>query len=83
MTIELARVSEAWKKLFRQSRRYLTHHLHLINQCLLQAQTLWQNSFVSLRQHSQHQQLVYCMSGGVTGSSGRNIEVYEDVKYST
>jgi hypothetical protein len=50
MTIELARVSEAWKKLFRQSRRYLTHHLHLMNQCMLHAQGLWQNSFVTLRQ---------------------------------
>jgi hypothetical protein len=53
MTIELARVSEAWKKLFRQSRRYLTHHLHLMNQCMLQTQALWQNGFVKLRSVSQ------------------------------
>ena len=49
MTIELAAVSEAWKKLFKTSRRYLTHNLHLINQCMLQSQTLWHKSFVELR----------------------------------
>ena len=38
MTIELAAVSEAWKKLYRSSKRYLNHHLHLINQCMLQTQ---------------------------------------------
>ena len=38
MTIELAAVSEAWKKLYRSSKRHLNHHLHLINQCMLQAQ---------------------------------------------
>ena len=40
MTIELAAVSEAWKKLYRSSKRHLTHHLHLINQCMLQAQVI-------------------------------------------
>lgn len=40
MTIELAAVSEAWKKLYRSSKRYLTHHLHLINQCMLQTQVI-------------------------------------------
>ena len=49
MTIELAAVSEAWKKLFKTARRYLTHNLHLINQCMLQSQTLWHKSFVELR----------------------------------
>lgn len=49
MTIELAAVSEAWKKLFKTSKRYLTHNLHLINQCMLQTQTLWHKSFVDLR----------------------------------
>ena len=49
MTIELAGVSEAWKKLYKQSRRYLTHNLHLINSCMLQSQNLWQTKFVKLR----------------------------------
>ena len=49
MTIELAAVSEAWKKLFKSSKRYLTHNLHLINQCMLQTQTLWHKSFVNIR----------------------------------
>ena len=52
MTIELAGVSEAWKKLYKQSRRYLSHNLHLINLCMLQSQTLWQSSFVHLRSGS-------------------------------
>ena len=49
MTIELAGVSEAWKKLYKQSRRYLNHNLHLINLCMTQAQNLWQTNFVHLR----------------------------------
>ena len=49
MTIELAGVSEAWKKLYRQSKRYLSHNLHLINLCMLQAQALWESNFVNLR----------------------------------
>ena len=49
MTIELAGVSEAWKKLYKQSRRFLTHNLHLINQCMVQSQNLWQNKFVNSR----------------------------------
>ena len=49
MTIELAGVSEAWRKLYKQSRRFLTHNLHLINLCMVQTQNLWQNKFVSLR----------------------------------
>ena len=49
MTIELAGVSEAWRKLYKQSRRYLSHNLHLINLCMLQAQALWESNFVNLR----------------------------------
>ena len=49
MTIELAGVSEAWRKLYKSSKRFLTHNLHLINQCMVQAQNLWQNKFVHLR----------------------------------
>ena len=49
MTIELAKVSDAWKKLYRQSKRFLQHNLHLINLCMLQSQTLWQSNFVNLR----------------------------------
>ena len=49
MTIELAGVSEAWKKLYKTSRRFLGNNLHLINQCTVQTLALWHKTYNTLR----------------------------------
>ena len=49
MTIELAGVSNAWRKLYRQSRKYLRFNLHTINHCLLQNMSLWFKSYNDIR----------------------------------
>ncbi len=49
MTIELAGVSNAWRKLFRQARKHLRFNLFTINACLLQTLSLWFKSFNDVR----------------------------------
>lgn len=49
MTIELAGVSNAWRKLYKQSRKHLRFNLHTINFCLLQTMSLWFKSYNELR----------------------------------
>ncbi|XP_071743282.1 dynein axonemal heavy chain 7-like [Lepeophtheirus salmonis] len=48
LTIELAGVSNAWKKLYIQSRKYLRLNLHPISSCLLQMLNLWYKSYDDL-----------------------------------
>ncbi len=49
MTIELAGVSNAWRKLFRQSRKHLKFNLFTINTFLLHTLSLWFKSYHNVR----------------------------------
>jgi dynein heavy chain len=49
LTIELASVSNAWRKQFKTSKKYLRINLHPINNCLLQTLTLWYKSYNDVR----------------------------------
>ena len=49
MTIELAGVSNAWRKIYKTSRKYLRVALHPINQCLLMTMTLWYKQYHKTR----------------------------------
>ena len=49
MTIELAGVSNAWRKLYRQSKKHLRFNLFTINPCLLQVMSLWFKNYNTLR----------------------------------
>jgi len=49
MTIELAGVSNAWRKLFRQSKKHLRLNLFATNACLLQSLSLWHRRYDELR----------------------------------
>ena len=49
LTIELAGVSNAWRKQFKVSKKYLRINLHPINHCLLQTLTLWYKSYNKVR----------------------------------
>ncbi|QQP52954.1 Dynein-1-beta heavy chain, partial [Caligus rogercresseyi] len=65
LTIELAQVSNAWKKLYVQSRKYLRLHLHPLNPCLIQMLSLWYKSYdesvwIDLRSlHSKFEIMAY------------------------
>ena len=45
MTIELAAVSNAWRKPYKQSYKFLRVNLHPVNNCLLQTMNLWFKSY--------------------------------------
>ena len=49
LTIELAAVSNAWRKQFRSSKKYLRSNLFPINQCFLQTLTLWYKEYNNIR----------------------------------
>ena len=49
MTIELAAVSNAWRKPYKQSYKFLRVNLHPVNNCLLQTMNLWYKSYHKVR----------------------------------
>merc|ERR1711923_235408 len=49
LTIELAAVSNAWRKFFKTSKKYLRMNLHPINPCLLQTLNLWYKTYNKMR----------------------------------
>ena len=49
LTIELAAVSNAWRKPYKQARKFLRINLFPINPCLLQTMTLWYKSYHTSR----------------------------------